>query len=43
MVLTSNSVLKEAITLYDSLGFCHHPMPTEIQYQTANVFMVLIL
>jgi len=43
VVLTSNNLLKEAIALYESLGFCHAPMPSHIRYQTANVYMVLKL
>ena len=39
VVLVSNSALKEAILLYESLGFNHTPMPPEIQYRTANVYM----
>ncbi len=40
VVLTSNSVLKEAIALYESLGFVHCPMPADVRYRTANVSMV---
>jgi len=41
--LTSNTVLATAIRLYESLGFCHRPMPAEVRYKTANVYMVLEL
>lgn len=43
VVLTSNSVLAAAIRLYESLGFRHEPMPADIRYVTANVYMVLKL
>lgn len=43
VVLTSHSVLSEAIKLYESLGFRHAPMPPDVRYATANVFMRLTL
>ncbi|MFN0108819.1 MAG: GNAT family N-acetyltransferase [Blastocatellia bacterium] len=43
VVLTSNSRLKQAIRLYESLGFQHAPMPQDIPYQTADVYMTLEL
>jgi putative acetyltransferase len=39
IVLTSNEVLVDAIRLYESLGFEHAPLPDEVRYETANVFM----
>lgn len=43
VVLTSHTSLSTAIGLYESLGFCHLPMPSGIRYETANVYMVLRL
>jgi GNAT superfamily N-acetyltransferase len=43
VVLNSNTALVEAIRLYESLGFRHAPMPADLRYQTADVFMRLIL
>ena len=43
VVLSSNSVLTNAINLYESLGFQHSPSPPNIQYKTANIFMTLKL
>jgi putative acetyltransferase len=43
VVLTSNSSLKRAIGLYESLGFIHTAAPKNIQYDSANVFMSLML
>lgn len=43
IVLTSNSALVEAIALYESLGFQHAPLPEDNRYETANVFMRLML
>ena len=42
-VLVSNSKLREAIRLYESLGFGHRPMPAGVEYETANVWMELDL
>jgi ribosomal protein S18 acetylase RimI-like enzyme len=42
-VLVSNSKLREAIRLYESLGFEHRPMPAGVAYETANVWMELDL
>jgi|KBSMisStaDraftv2_1062788.scaffolds.fasta_scaffold113892_3 ribosomal protein S18 acetylase RimI-like enzyme len=41
--LTSNSALIPAITLYESLGFRHAPLPADIRYATADVYMTLRL
>jgi GNAT superfamily N-acetyltransferase len=41
--LTSNSALIPAITLYESLGFRHAPLPADIRYATADVYMTLKL
>lgn len=41
VVLTSHTALVEAILLYESLGFRHAPMPADVRYETANVYMTL--
>jgi putative acetyltransferase len=41
--LTSHTDLVQAIRLYESLGFQHEPLPADIRYQTANVYMTLSL
>ncbi|MFY9822026.1 MAG: GNAT family N-acetyltransferase [Thermoanaerobaculia bacterium] len=41
--LTSHTALVQAIRLYESLGFQHEPMPPDIRYQSANVYMTLRL
>lgn len=41
--LTSNTALIPAITLYESLGFRHAPLPADIRYATADVYMTLRL
>src|SRR5882724_135354 len=43
IVLTSHTALVEAIRLYESMGFRHAPMPADVRYETANVFMQLSL
>jgi GNAT superfamily N-acetyltransferase len=43
IVLTSNTALVSAIRLYESLGFQHEPLPADLRYETANVFMRLRL
>jgi len=43
VVLTSHTDLVEAISLYESLGFRHAPLPPDVRYETANVFMHLRL
>ena len=43
IVLTSHTALVEAIHLYESFGFRHEPMPEDVRYETANVFMRLEL
>lgn len=43
MILVSNSKLSAALHLYESLGFAHAPMPDGIEYDTADVYMVLNL
>lgn len=37
--LVSNSKLSTAIRLYESLGFEHAPLPDDIDYETADVYM----
>ncbi len=41
--LSSNSALREAIALYRSLGFVHVPVPDDVKYETADVYMSLTL
>jgi GNAT superfamily N-acetyltransferase len=41
--LTSNTALVPAIRLYESLGFRHAPLPADIRYVTADVYMTLRL
>jgi ribosomal protein S18 acetylase RimI-like enzyme len=43
VVLTSHTSLREAISLYESLGFQHAALPEDNRYETANVFMRLTL
>ena len=39
--IVSNSKLSPAIRLYESLGFEHAPLPVDIDYETADVYMEL--
>lgn len=39
VTLSTNTALVEAIHLYESMGFRHAPMPAEVRYATANVYM----
>jgi ribosomal protein S18 acetylase RimI-like enzyme len=41
IVLTSHTALVEAIHLYETLGFRHAPLPADVRYETANVYMRL--
>lgn len=41
--LASNSQLVAAIRLYESLGFQHRPVPADIGYRSADVYMELDL
>ncbi len=43
VVLTSNTALVQAIRLYESMGFEHQPMPENVPYQTADVYMAFAL
>ena len=43
IVLTSHTALVEAIHLYESMGFLHAPLPADVRYETANVFMRLTI
>jgi GNAT superfamily N-acetyltransferase len=43
VVLTSNTALVDAIRLYESIGFQHAPLPADLRYETADVFMRLSL
>ncbi len=40
VVLTSNHRLEAAVRLYEALGFEHAPLPPDIRYETADVYMV---
>lgn len=39
IILVSNKKLSSAIRLYEQLGFEHAPMPPDIDYETADVYM----
>lgn len=41
IVLTSHTSLAPAIKLYETLGFQHRPLPADVRYLTANVYMEL--
>ncbi len=43
VILLSNILLTSALRLYESLGFQHKPLPPNLAYATANVFMELRL
>ena len=43
LVLCSNSQLVAALRLYESMGFVHKPLPSDIPYTTADVWMELSL
>ena len=43
MILVSNNRLVAAVRLYESLGFRHAPLPVDLVYATANVYMELEL
>lgn len=43
VILLSNSALVQAIRLYESMGFQHAPLPENIAYERANVYMTLAL
>lgn len=43
VVLTSNSALVNAIRLYEAIGFEHAPLPADLRYETADVYMRLAL
>jgi putative acetyltransferase len=43
MILVSNNRLVAAVRLYESLGFRHTPLPVDLVYATANVYMELEL
>lgn len=43
LILTSHTSLGTAIALYESLGFRHEPLPPDVRYETANVFMRMVL
>src|ERR687896_2161964 len=42
-VLTSSRKLETALRLYESIGFRHAPMPEDVPYKTADVYMELDL
>ena len=41
--LTSHTDLATAIHIYESLGFRHEPIPADVRYANANVYMTLSL
>src|SRR5512141_1832913 len=41
VILTSSTKLVAAVRLYESLGFVHRPMPEDVPYETADVYMEL--
>lgn len=43
MFLTSHTALTQAIRLYELLGFRHAPVPADVRYASANVYMTLSL
>ncbi|HEV7765740.1 MAG TPA: GNAT family N-acetyltransferase [Thermoanaerobaculia bacterium] len=43
VVLTSNTALVDAIRLYEAIGFEHAPLPQDLRYETADVYMRLAL
>ena len=43
LVLTSNTRLTTAVSLYRSLGFVDQPCPPGFGYETADVYMELAL
>ena len=43
VTLTSNTLLTDALRLYESLGFRYGVMPADVPYVTANVYMTLQL
>lgn len=40
LYLESNSRLKPALALYESMGFVHEPVPGKSEYERADVYMV---
>lgn len=43
IILVSNSQLQPALRLYESLGFSYLPVPDVREYQTADIYMELLL
>jgi ribosomal protein S18 acetylase RimI-like enzyme len=43
LVLTSHTSLTDALRLYESIGFRQEPLPADLRYETANVFMRMTL
>lgn len=43
LVLVSSSRLTSALRLYERMGFAHGPLPPNVPYETADVFMTLDL
>ena len=41
LFLVSNTRLKTALRLYESMGFAYAPLPAETDYATADVYMEL--
>lgn len=42
-VLISSTRLRAALRLYEAMGFVHRPMPADVPYASADVFMELAL
>ena len=43
VLLVSNTKLKSALRLYESMGFVHAPLPEKLDYASADVYMKLVL
>jgi ribosomal protein S18 acetylase RimI-like enzyme len=43
IVLVSNTRLKTAVHLYESMGFIHAPVPENTIYETADVYMEFLM
>jgi GNAT superfamily N-acetyltransferase len=41
VILVSSSRLRTALELYESLGFVHRPLPADLPYASADVYMEL--
>jgi putative acetyltransferase len=43
VILMSNARLAPAVRLYEAVGFEHRPVPADVKYATADVYMVMEL